>query len=245
MQGKYKIITLCGSTRFKDEFLRVQKELTLKGYIVISVGLFGHSGDDEVLDDGVKEMLDDMHLAKIDMADEIFIVNSGGYIGKSTSREIAYARSHGKPVRSLCPLPQDTTAGKDAANFPKRVTPAMITSLKDGEIFVFGSNKEGWHGGGAARVALNNFGAKWGEGVGMTGRCYAIPTMDGSIDIIRRHVDDFTEYARTHSELTFLVTPIGCGIAGWNADEIAPLFQDASRLDNVTLPESFWNVLDL
>lgn len=96
MQGKYKIITLCGSTRFKEEFLRVQKELTLKGYIVISVGLFGHSGDAEVLDDGVKEMLDEMHLAKIDMADEIFVVNPGGYIGKSTAREIAYARSHGK-----------------------------------------------------------------------------------------------------------------------------------------------------
>ncbi len=107
MQGKYKVITLCGSTRFKDEFFRVHKELTLKGYIVISVGLFGHSGDDEVLDDGVKEMLDEMHLAKIDMADEIFIVNPGGYIGKSTAREIAYAKNHGKPVRSLCPLPQD------------------------------------------------------------------------------------------------------------------------------------------
>jgi len=244
MQGKYKIVTLCGSTRFKDEFLRVQKELTLKGYIVISVGLFGHSGDDEVLDDGVKEMLDEMHLAKIDMADEIFIVNPGGYIGISTSREIAYARSHGKPVRSLCPLPQEPSAGKDTANFAKRVTPAMITTLKDGEVFVFGSNKEGRHGGGAARVALNNFGAKWGEGVGMTGRCYAIPTMDGSIDIIRRHVDDFTEYARTHPELTFLVTPIGCGIAGWSADEIAPLFKEASRLVNVTLPKSFWSILE-
>lgn len=113
MQGKYKVITLCGSTRFKDEFLRVQKELTLKGYIVISVGLFGHSGDNEVLADGVKEMLDDMHLAKIDMADEIF-----------------------------------------------------------------------------------------------------------------------------------LVTPIGCGIAGWRVAEIAPLFKEASRLENVTLPKSFWTVLD-
>ena len=244
MQGKYKIVTLCGSTRFKDEFMRVQKELTLKGYIVISVGLFGHSGDDEVLDDGVKEMLDEMHLAKIDMADEIFIVNPGGYIGKSTAREIAYARSHGKPVRSLCPLPQEPSAGKVTANFAKRVTPAMIAALKDGEVFVFGSNKEGRHGGGAARVALNNFGAKWGEGVGMTGRCYAIPTMDGSIDIIRRHVDDFTEYARTHPELTFLVTPIGCGIAGWSADEIAPLFKEASRLVNVTLPKSFWSILE-
>ena len=106
MQGKYKVVTLCGSTRFKDEFMRVQKELILKGHVVISVGLFGHGGDDEVLDDGVKEMLDDMHLAKIDTVDEIFIVNPGGYIGKSTSREIAYARSHGKPVCSLCPLPR-------------------------------------------------------------------------------------------------------------------------------------------
>ena len=149
MQGKYKVITLCGSTRFKDEFLRVQKELTLKGYIVISVGLFGHSGDNEVLADGVKEMLDDMHLAKIDMADEIFIVNPGGYIGKSTAREIAYARSQGKPVRSLCPLPNDDSSSGGMVNCERRVTPAMITSLKDGEIFVFGSNKEGRHGGGA------------------------------------------------------------------------------------------------
>lgn len=124
-----------------------------------------------------------------------------------------------------------------------RVTPPFITSLKDGEIFVFGSNKEGRHGGGAARVAYEKFGAKWGEGIGMTGRCYAIPTMDGSLDIIRKHVDDFTEYARSHPELTFLVTRIGCGIAGWTDAEIAPLFRKASELTNVTLPKSFWKVL--
>lgn len=245
MQGKYRIVTLCGSTRFKDEFLKVQKELTLKGYIVNSVGLFGHSGDDEVLDDGVKEMLDEMHLAKIDMADEIFVVNPSGYVGESTSREIAYARSQGKPVRSLCPLPHDGSSGEGRVNRERRATPAMITSLKDGEVFVFGSNKEGMHGGGAAWVAFEKFGAKWGEGIGMTGRCYAIPTMDGSLDIIRRHVEDFTEYARTHPDLTFLVTPIGCGIAGWHVDEIAPLFKEASRLANVTLPESFWKILGL
>lgn len=126
-----------------------------------------------------------------------------------------------------------------------RVTPPFITSLKDGEIFVFGSNKEGMHGGGAARVAYERFGAKWGEGIGMTGMCYAIPTMDGSLDIIRKHVDDFTEYARSHPELTFLVTRIGCGIAGWTDVEIAPLFREASKLANVTLPESFWDVLEL
>ena len=125
-----------------------------------------------------------------------------------------------------------------------RNTPSFITTLKDGEVFVFGSNKEGMHGGGAARVAYQKFGAKWGEGVGMTGSCYAIPTMDGSLDIIRGYVDDFTEYARSHPELTFLVTRIGCGIAGWTDDEIAPLFREASKLDNVTLPESFWRIIE-
>lgn len=98
MQGKYKVFTLCGSTRFKDEFLQVQKRLTLEGNIVISVGLFGHSGDDEVWTEGTKEMLDDMHNRKIDMADEIFVINKGGYIGASTKSEIEYATKTGKPV---------------------------------------------------------------------------------------------------------------------------------------------------
>ena len=108
MRGKYNVVTLCGSTRFKDEFLAVQKELTLKGNIVISVGLFGHSGDSEVwenMDEGTltktKEMLDDMHKAKIDMADEIFVINVGGYIGESTRSEIEYAMQHGKKVSYL------------------------------------------------------------------------------------------------------------------------------------------------
>ncbi|EPT33524.1 hypothetical protein [Phocaeicola abscessus] len=100
----YKIVTLCGSTRFKDAFLEAQKNLSLQGNIVISVGLFGHSGDEEVWKPGVKEMLDEMHLRKIDLADEIFVINVGGYIGESTRREIAYARSTGKPVRYLMPV---------------------------------------------------------------------------------------------------------------------------------------------
>ncbi len=104
MQGKFKVITLCGSTRFKDEYFEAQKRLTLEGNIVISVGLFGHSGDGEVWSEGVKDMLDEMHLSKIDMADEIFVVNPGGYVGQSTSREIAYALSQGKKVGSLCPI---------------------------------------------------------------------------------------------------------------------------------------------
>ena len=101
MVGKYKVITLCGSTRFKDAFLEIQKRLTLEGNIVISVGLFGHSGDTEVWTEGTKEMLDDMHLRKIDMADEVFVINVGGYIGLSTKAEIKYAMAAGKPVRYL------------------------------------------------------------------------------------------------------------------------------------------------
>ena len=98
MIANYRVITLCGSTRFKDAFLEAQKRLTLEGNIVISVGLFGHSGDEEVWNEGVKEMLDRQHLAKIDLADEIFVINVGGYIGESTRREIAYAKSKGKAV---------------------------------------------------------------------------------------------------------------------------------------------------
>ena len=103
MTGKYKVITLCGSTRFKDEFMEQQKRLTLEGCIVISVGLFGHSGDNEVWSDGVKAMLDDMHKRKIDMADGIFVINVGGYIGSSTRSEIEYALAHGKTVEYLEP----------------------------------------------------------------------------------------------------------------------------------------------
>ena len=101
MVGKYKVVTLCGSTRFKDEYLAVQKRLTLEGNIVISVGLFGHSGDDEVWTEDTKAMLDDMHKRKIDMADEIFVINVGGYIGESTRSEIDYALANGKAVKYL------------------------------------------------------------------------------------------------------------------------------------------------
>ena len=108
MAGKYPVITLCGSTRFKEEFMEMQKKLTLAGNIVISVGLFGHAGDEEVwenMDEGTltrtKEMLDDMHKRKIDMADEIFVINKNGYIGDSTRSEINYALEHGKTVKYL------------------------------------------------------------------------------------------------------------------------------------------------
>ena len=104
MVGNYKVVTLCGSTKFKDQFFEAQKKLTLEGCIVISVGLFGHSGDTEVFTDGVKTMLDDMHKRKIDMADEIFVINVGGYIGSSTRSEIEYARQHNKKVNYLEPM---------------------------------------------------------------------------------------------------------------------------------------------
>ena len=98
MVGKYKVITLCGSTRFKDDFFEQQKRLTLEGNIVISVGLFGPAGNSEVWRKGTKEMLDDMHKRKIDMADGIFVINKGGYIGSSTKSEIEYAIKTGKTV---------------------------------------------------------------------------------------------------------------------------------------------------
>lgn len=101
MIDKYKIITLCGSTKFKDAFMQQQKKLTLEGNLVISVGLFGHSGDTEAMDEATKEMLDDMHKRKIDLADEIFVINVGGYIGTSTKSEIEYALATGKKVNYL------------------------------------------------------------------------------------------------------------------------------------------------
>ena len=101
MVGKFPVITLCGSTRFKEQYLEAQKRLTLEGNIIISVGLFGHSGDEETWAPGVKEMLDNMHKRKIDLADAIYVINVGGYIGESTRSEIDYAKAHGKQVMYL------------------------------------------------------------------------------------------------------------------------------------------------
>ena len=127
--------------------------------------------------------------------------------------------------------------------YDREYTPDMISELKENEIFVFGSNLGGFHAGGAARAALNRFGAIWGQGVGLQGRSYAIPTMHGGPDAIKPYVDEFIEFARQHRELKFLVTPIGCGIAGFTAGEIAPLFDHSLGLDNVILPKTFVAVL--
>lgn len=126
-----------------------------------------------------------------------------------------------------------------------RITPDFIDNLRDNEIFVFGSNLAGAHGGGAARKAYKDFGAEWGVGVGLTGRCYAIPTMQGPVDTIKPYVDDFITFAAQHPELHFLVTRIGCGIAGFSDHEIAPLFRDAIAMKNVSLPFSFLEIIKI
>ena len=118
-------------------------------------------------------------------------------------------------------------------------TPNYITRLELNEIFVFGSNLAGFHGGGAARIANEHFGAEWGVGVGRTGQCYAIPTMQGGVETIRPYVDEFIEYAKQHPELVFLVTRIGCGIAGFTDEQMAPLFTAAHDLPNVALPKGW------
>ena len=123
--------------------------------------------------------------------------------------------------------------------YDRAYTPERISELKENEIFVFGSNLAGAHGGGAARLAYKRFGAVWGEGVGLHGQTYAIPTMQGGVETIKPYVDAFIRFAKAHSRLTFLVTRIGCGIAGFRDEEIAPLFTDAINVENIILPKEF------
>ncbi len=123
-------------------------------------------------------------------------------------------------------------------------TPENITHLEPDEIFVFGSNLEGHHMGGAARVAYDKFGAEWGNGVGIQGQSYAIPTMQGGVETIKPYVDDFIKMAREWDQNTFYVTRIGCGIAGFTDEEIAPLFDEAYDLYNVRLPKSFSDIIE-
>ena len=127
--------------------------------------------------------------------------------------------------------------------YNREFTPERITELKPNEIFVFGSNLAGAHGGGAARLAYNRFGAIWGQGVGLQGQSYGIPTMHGGVEAIKPYVDEFIRFAKEHQELKFLVTKIGCGIAGFTIEEIAPLFSEAIDVENVILPEDFVEVL--
>ena len=132
---------------------------------------------------------------------------------------------------------------ENSMNTEKRISPDFINYLKENEIFVFGSNLDGMHGGGAARAAYNKFGAIWGQGVGLQGQSYGIPTMHGGVDVIKPYVDEFINFAKSQPELKFLVTRIGCGIAGFRDEEIAPLFKDAIEIENIYLPKSFYNIL--
>lgn len=123
--------------------------------------------------------------------------------------------------------------------YTREYTPERITELKPNEVFVFGSNLAGSHGGGAARLAYNRFGAIWGQGVGLQGQSYAIPTMQGGVETIKPYVDEFIRFARENERLKFFVTRIGCGIAGFRDEEIAPLFKDAMDIENILLPRKF------
>lgn len=132
--------------------------------------------------------------------------------------------------------------GGNTGMLPTNITPSQVNVLADGEIFVFGSNFQGTHMGGAARVAKEKYGAVWGIGEGLQGMSYAIPTMEG-LENLAPAVQRFTSFARQHKELKFFVTAIGCGIAGYQAEEIAPMFLNAAYLPNVYLPLSFWKVI--
>ena len=126
----------------------------------------------------------------------------------------------------------------------KKYTPDFITELGPNEIFVFGSNLAGAHAGGAARLANLKFGAIWGQGVGLQGNSYAIPTMQGNVETIKPYVDDFIEFAKKYPELIFYVTKIGCGIAGFSEKEIAPLFKEALTIPNIRLPKDFIIIIE-
>lgn len=127
--------------------------------------------------------------------------------------------------------------------YTREFTSERIMTLKPNEIFVFGSNLGGYHGGGAARIAMDRFGAVWGQGAGLQGQCYAIPTMQGGVETIKPYVDEFIAFAEQHPEYKFLVTRIGCGIAGFADEEIAPLFQEALNVENIILPREFVKAL--
>lgn len=129
-----------------------------------------------------------------------------------------------------------------------RTSSSNIQNLKEGEIFVFGSNQGGRHGKFAAKTALK-WGAKWGQAAGLQGRTYGIPTKDKSvkrvlaITEIKPYVDDFIKFAKENPKLTFLVTEIGCGASGYKPKDIAPLFEEAVNIPNIHLPERFWHKL--
>lgn len=173
-------------------------------------------------------------------------------VNNTWARERSSRRAYYKKMASLYDDEQPTTKEEMLERkrqlakeyYGQRVTPDNIRSLEENEIFVFGSNASGFHGGGAAAFAMRQFGAVWGQGEGMQGKSYAIPTMEG-LPALKEAIDRFVKYADEHPELRFLVTRIGCGIAGYTAEQIAPMFNECIHLENVSLPSDFWKVLGL
>ena len=247
MVGKYPVITLCGSSMFEEQARKEQLRLTLEGNLVLGLTHQEYDWGHKLFRPGSAQMMDDMHLRKIDMSDAIYVINKVGYLENSTKAEIEYARKQGKEVQFYdenvySPEDQYWGLGGNTGSLMDQVTPSEVRKLRDGEIFVFGSNAQGMHGAGAARVAVEKFGAKMGKGEGLQGSSYAIPTMEG-LESLKGAVDRFTEYARGHRDLNFFVTAVGCGIAGYTPEEVAPFFYDAAQLSNVYLPVSFWKVI--
>ncbi len=185
--------------------------------------------DDEA---GMRNAWEKERKAKMSMFGRISMESSVSYCMSPSERKAFRSKSH-----------RENRNFRELSEFQNRVTPDHINTLGPNEIFVFGSNLAGRHAGGAARLAVDRFGAIMGQGVGLQGQCYAIPTMQGGVNTIQPYVDEFLRFADCHPEMTFLVTRIGCGIAGFTPAEIAPLFAAATSLPNVHLPLDFWKEL--
>ena len=185
--------------------------------------------DDEA---GMRNAWEKERKAKMSMFGRISMESSVSYCMSPSERKAFRSKSH-----------RENRNFRELSEFQNRVTPDHINTLGPNEIFVFGSNLAGRHAGGAARLAVDCFGAIMGQGVGLQGQSYAIPTMQGGVNTIQPYVDEFLRFADCHPEMTFLVTRIGCGIAGFTPAEIAPLFAAATSLPNVHLPLDFWKEL--
>ena len=193
-----------------------------------------------------KEMAKHKTEATVRKKIEEYVARSGVY-KRSELGELKYSGmkeflAEWKKMIPVVEAEQLAELDKSINNPSSRVTPGNITRLAPNEIFVFGSNSLGHHAGGAAKVACEKFGAIWGEGHGMHGKTYAIDSMSGN-DAMQRDVTAFIAYAKEHTDKTFFVTPIGCGIAGKHPSEVAPMFKECAQMENVCLPASFWDVI--
>jgi len=211
-----------------------------------------------ILDVAAKEKVEALILGKwgcgafrnpLDVVARVFKTLLKNYDFKIVEFGLSTAKDFGDDVfvrelGYLTPLADATQSRDVATSYNREFTPDRIRTLGDGEIFVFGSNIHGHHGGGAAYWAHQSFGAEWGVGEGLTGQCYALPTMEGGVDYINSKVQIFLECAKQHPELKFYVTRIACGIAGFTPQQIAPLFKDAIPMENVILPRDFVSIIE-